>query len=99
MMRASMPKETSHVQRFIRENQGRLVQRALATLATAADDELAFQFHRLAGTLGSYQLSTTAHRLLELEEQARSGSATPDILRASALDELQRAQTALGAAA
>lgn len=98
-MRASGHSETSHVQRFIRDNQGRLVQRALATLATAADDELAFQFHRLAGALGSYQLSVTARRLLELEEQARSGSATPDVLRAHALDELQRAQAALGTAA
>lgn len=98
-MGASTSEESSLVQRFIHDNQARLVQRALSTLATAQESELAFQFHRLAGALGSYQLLDTARMLLEFEQLSLQGSATPDVLRARALEELHRLDATLSAAA
>ncbi len=63
-------RETDAIQRFIRDRQLTLVLRAIATLTAAPADELAFQLHRLAGSLGSYQLHAASMLLSQLETRA-----------------------------
>ena len=64
--------ETDSIQRFIRDRQLTLVLRAIATMTTAPADELAFQLHRLAGSLGSYQLHAASTLLAQLEARAEA---------------------------
>jgi HPt (histidine-containing phosphotransfer) domain-containing protein len=81
------PSESDTVQQFIRDRQLTLMHRAIATLTTAPDDELAFQFHRLGGSLGSYQLHAAATLLMQLESRAAAGGlhASLDSIRAEAV--------------
>lgn len=99
-MSKSQMRESATIEQFIRDRQLILMRRAIATLTTAADEELAFQFHRLSGSLGTYQLHAAASLLRELEMQAEaSREVTPDVLRSHALTGLRTITTAMEQAA
>jgi hypothetical protein len=61
------PAESAAVQAFIAARQGELLAKAVATLEDCADDDLAAESHRLAGTLGTYQLTTAQVAMRNLE--------------------------------
>ena len=93
-------RESASIEQFIRDRQVVLIERAIATLTVAADDELGFQFHRLVGSLGSYQLHEASRLLRELELRAEAPSAsTPDALRSHAVSGLKAIAAAMEAAA
>jgi len=98
---ATRHRESESVERFIRDRQLVLMRRAIATLAAAGDDELQFQFHRLAGSLGTYQLHAAAQLLRELEGRAQTPSeagASHDGLRAEAVSGLRVIVSAMAVA-
>jgi hypothetical protein len=101
MGRSNTP-ESAAIQRFIRERQRLLLLRAIAAISVAAEDELAFQFHRLTGSLGTYQLHAASTLLHDLELRAQGAppaGATPDVLRAEALIGLRAISAAMESAA
>lgn len=90
--------ESATIERFICDRQLVLLRRAIAAISAAADDELSFQFHRLTGSLGTYQLHAAASLLRELEVRAQTPSepgTSPDALRAEALLGLRTISTAM----
>lgn len=96
------PAESATIERFILDRQRVLLRRAIAAVTAADDDELAFQFHRLTGSLGTYQLHAAATLLGELEARAQSefgSTSSPDALRAEALVGLRTLSAAMESAA
>ena len=82
------PAESAAVQAFIAARQGELLAKAVATLEDCADDDLAAESHRLAGTLGTYQLTTAQVAMRNLESAVTAtgiGKADIDHARAATL--------------
>lgn len=74
--------ESSAVQAFIAKKQTEILDRAINTISSCPDEALAAEAHRLAGTLGTYQLLGAEASLRSLEAIA----AAPDT-RAEGLDQ------------
>jgi len=86
--------EQPSVQQFIAQRQADVLARAIQTLETCSEDELPAQAHRLAGTLGTYQLDGAQQACRTLEEAAKNPTAAgrplPEV-RASTLEVLKTA--------
>jgi HPt (histidine-containing phosphotransfer) domain-containing protein len=86
--------EQPSVQVFIAQRQAEVLARAIDTLETCSDDDLPAQAHRLAGTLGTYQLDGAQQACRTLEEAAShpaaSGRPLPEV-RAATLEVLKAA--------
>ena len=78
--------ETERVDAFIRAKQDEVLGKAIATVETAAPDELAAQVHRLVGTLGTFGLTDAATSLQPLNQALKAG-ADPNSPEAVALRE------------
>jgi len=86
--------EQPSVQQFIRQRQAEVLARGIHTLETCSDDELPAQAHRLAGTLGTYQLDGAQQACRTLEEAASNPTASGRPLsevRAATLEVLRAA--------
>lgn len=95
-------RESASIERFIRGRQFVLMQRAIAAIAVADDSDLQYQFHRLAGSLGTYRLHTAAELLYRLEERARvhaEQASSLDGLRSEALSGLRAIASTIEAVA
>jgi hypothetical protein len=91
--------EAAGVQDFIRERQAGVLERAITSLSTCSDDDLAGETHRLSGTLGTYQLTDAAKAVRDLYDVARSGDVPPsDIDRGGTLAVLEATRDQLRAA-
>jgi hypothetical protein len=87
------PDENPAMQAFIAQKQADLLARAIAVLRACSDDELAAQSHRLAGTLGTYQLIDAHDACRDLESVALRVNATTadiDTARADTLARLEQ---------
>ncbi|MDQ5974794.1 MAG: hypothetical protein QG661_2003 [Actinomycetota bacterium] len=79
------PDENPAMQAFITGKQADLLARAIAVVRDCADADLAPTMHRLAGTLGTYQLLLAHDACRDLESMAlKAGSTTADIATARA---------------
>ena len=80
--------ESPNVAAFIRARQAQVLERAIATVSTADGADLAAEAHRLAGTLGTFDLADAGAALRTLENAVSDPSATAvtvDEARAAAL--------------
>ena len=78
------------MQAFIAQKQADLLVRAIDTVRTCPDVELPAQMHRLAGTLGTYQLLMAHDACRDLERIAERADSTADDIRAGRADTLNR---------
>jgi HPt (histidine-containing phosphotransfer) domain-containing protein len=79
------PAENPAMQAFIAQRQSDLLTRAIAVVRDCPDDALAPEAHRLAGTLGTYQLIEAHDACRDLERVAlTAGATTADIATARA---------------
>jgi len=92
-----MPEQPS-VQEFIAQRQADVLRRAITTLETCSDEDLPAEAHRLAGTLGTYQLDEAQQACRKLEAAAKnpaeSGRPLPEVRRTTL--ETLRAAVGLG---
>jgi HPt (histidine-containing phosphotransfer) domain-containing protein len=70
--------ESSRVSAFIEARQSQVLARAVVTLSTVDAAQLGAEAHRLAGTLGTFDLPDAAAALRELERIASAPDATQD---------------------
>ena len=68
--------ESSSVQAFIAERQADLLDRAIQAVRECPAEELSAEAHRLAGTLGTYQLTAAEGALRALEATAKAPEST-----------------------
>lgn len=68
--------ESSSVQAFIAGRQADLLERAIHTVEECPAEELSAEAHRLAGTLGTYQLTAAEGALRSLEATAKAPEST-----------------------
>lgn len=79
------PDENPAMQAFIASKQADLLARSIAVVRDCSDADLAPKMHRLAGTLGTYQLLLAHDACRDLESVAqRAGATTADIATARA---------------
>lgn len=83
--------ESGTVAAFIRDRQDRVLDRAVTTVTTVDDAHLATESHRLAGTLGTFDLPEAAAVMRALEITASAPGVTSEAAataRAAALQSL-----------
>ena len=64
------------MQEFIGRHQPDVLARAITTLESCSDEDVAGQAHRLAGTLGTYQLDDAQRTCRDLEAVAKTGDSS-----------------------
>ena len=79
--------ESPGVSAFIRERQHDVLDRAMTSLADAMPDDVASVAHRLAGTLGTFDLPDAAALMRDLEDRVADPGCSADTRR-GACDEV-----------
>jgi hypothetical protein len=90
--------ESTTMAAFIRGRQDAVLQRAIDSLSSCPDDDLGTETHRIAGTLGTYQLSQAHDAVRALEAAVADSAITVDArnkARADTLAALERIATSL----